>query len=282
MAYVVAQYNHPKNTPIRMINNESKNNWVAGRTDIDANNEVEDLKLDIDFQDESLYSTTKKFDTSKNYYFKCQIKKIDTVQNISIKLCNVDKNGKIKTDDDSQQFIKRISVPMRNPNISSAGWMDVEFIFNPILDFNCIIFQLKRIEEDFSKDTKRYPKIVYEQLGEINNFIENKKMLQQNDNKNLYKLGVQSNPGFMMCINGEEIHTPYNGIYEVRSSDVLVNFFTPIVPDVQSEDTISAKQKIDNDYEAEIPSVNIPSVCCFGDGGNQIPNNFIIDYMYEA
>ena len=130
----------------------------------------------------------------------------------------------------TEQFIKQITVQGGN----REEWVNIEFIFNPVVTFDTILFQLQRTIDDY-QGVIRYPKIAYQQLGSINNIINSK----IGNNISLLKIGVQSHPGLTMCINGEEIHVSRSGIFELKNGILPISFFSVVNPATEVNQSLS-------------------------------------------
>ena len=150
-----------------------------------------------------------------------------------------------------------------------TGWVDVELVFTPFVNFDTILFKLQRSVVDYDANTCRYPTIVYQELSEINNLLSSFNI------KSLYKLGVQSRPGFLMCINGEEIRTGKTGIYELKDGFITINFFSAVAAAKEPSELEEALN--------EQPSTFTKSgcVCLFDKNKERVIDNFSLDYVYK-
>lgn len=181
---------------------------------------------DIEFKDECLNGS---FNSTESYYLHCKIKKRNMPQKFYVKLVN-----STVTLESTEQFITEINVPGGESGGTSTtagdinGWYDVDFTFTPKAWADCIWFQLIRTREDYI-ECIRYPKIVYEELSVINNFLETDPQgLFGNMDTGIIKMGIQSRPHFLMFINKEEIRTDRGGIYELKNGNILINSFSII------------------------------------------------------
>ena len=198
-----------------------------------------------------------------NYYLHCQIKRMDTDQTFNIQL--VDYNAP----DENMQTIKTITIYAGD----TAEWVDVECIFHPVVSFDAIVFELQRYEEEY--EVPRYPAILYLELSIVNNLITKEKL----NVDNISKLGVQADPGFLMCINNEEIRVGMSGIYEIQKGEIDVIFFSAVsgfsVP-ASSLNTLQSKADTDKSKGG---------YCAFKDvtqlGLNREIDSFILDYIYK-
>lgn len=216
------------------------------------------------------------FNNNNNYYFHGKIKRMNSNQVFTIKLVNFSSN-------DLEQYIKKVTVGGGDPH----EWVDIEFVFKPYSTFDTILFELQRTAEDYS-DEVRYPIIIYEEVSLINNMIIRK----VGSGIELLKIGVQSVPGLLMCINGEEIRTSRSGIYELRDGVINVNFFS----------VVAAAQETTTELETTINTVNeqwdvanalptptqraqekaaIGSKNLLGTTKTREIENFVLDYLYK-
>lgn len=204
MSYAIGQY---------VKNNVDNHYFMTILKDGNAKiiNDIASTNAAKTFNDSCLYISNNTLYKNQNYYCHCQIRKMSTVQKFKIKLLNYDNKKDI-------QFVKSITINSGSVN----EWVDVEFIFNPIVDCNTIVFELERVESDYQ--TARVPVILYQELSLINNLVNIDKLKATS----LLKIGIQANPGFLMCINNEEIRVGNTGIYEIKKGNVIVTFFSAI------------------------------------------------------
>jgi hypothetical protein len=211
MAYVLGQYNKNQNVADDSIfmtlvtegtakhRKSTSDSGVGGVSDIFYNECIQ----------------TGGFSNTKNYYFHGKIKRMTSDQTFYVKLVNYDD----ESSESVEQYIKTVTVAKGDPN----DWVNVEFIFTPLVIFDTLLFELQRTVEDYREEV-RYPIIIYEEISEINNIIPRR----ISDGVELIKIGVQSHPGLLMCINGEEIRTNRSGIYELKNGIMLVSFFSVV------------------------------------------------------
>lgn len=276
MSYIVGQYNH---TSASADDSSFITPIISGIADRRQNNgDSESSNLNL-FTDECVRGLN--LVASKYYYFRCQIKRMIDEQRFTIKLVNFNETSTGSV----EQFIKTIVIQ----GGEREEWVNVEFIFHPVIAFDTILFQLQRNITDY-RDMIRYPKICYQQLGSINNIITTK----VKDGATLLKIGVQSHPGLSMCVNGEEIRISRTGIFELRNGVLPINFFSVTNP--ASEDTATVVdwemeinqliENIENDptlspVEKEARYRAITSECFFGTSKTYTIDAFTLDYMYE-
>lgn len=215
------------------------------------------------------------------YYFHAKIKRLISSQKFNLYLVHYeDQEGT----DNKTQYLKTIEVQAGD----ESDWVDFEMLFSPLQQFDCLLFQLQRTIDDYRVDT-RYPRIVYEELSLVNNVITAKIKA----NVELTKIGVQSHPGLIMCINNEEIHIGKSGVYEVRNGIISVDFFSVIVAAEEDYDG-SNPLVIDNQrvtltqYLSNVASETLVtskdatnSKCIFGNSKLRGMDAFVLDYMYK-
>lgn len=216
------------------------------------------------------------FNNNNNYYFHGKIKRMNTNQIFTVKLVNYSSN-------DIEQYIKKITVGGGDPH----DWVDIEFVFSPYTNFDAILFELQRTAEDYS-DEIRYPKIIYEEISVINDIIARK----IGNNIELLKIGVQSNPGLLMCINGEEIRTSRSGIYELKDDVIVVTFFSVVAAANETntalESTIAdintrwdEANALPTAAQRETAKKNIYSVSLLNNPKSRTVDDFVLDYLYK-
>ena len=145
---------------------------------------------------------------AKNYYIRFRIYKKANPQTIIIKLINTNKQT------DNIQNLRTIVVDAGR----ETEYNTYEIVIPPNNNYNQIKFELQRELEDYNKKNSdgtygRICKIEVIRLDEIYNVIN---YLTTIINKSaLLQIGVQSAPGLLMCINGEEIRVGRSGLYEI-------------------------------------------------------------------
>ena len=145
---------------------------------------------------------------AKNYYIRFRIYKKANPQTLIIKLINTNKQT------DNIQNLRTIIVDAGR----ETEYNTYEIVIPPNNNYNQIKFELQRELEDYNKKNSdgtygRICKIEVIRLDEIYNVID---YLTTIINKSaLLQIGVQSAPGLLMCINGEEIRVGRSGLYEI-------------------------------------------------------------------
>ena len=145
---------------------------------------------------------------AKNYYIRFRIYKKANPQTIIIKLINTNKQT------DNIQNLRTIEIDAGR----ETEYNTYEIVIPPNNNYNQIKFELQRELEDYNKKNSddtygRICKIEVIRLDEIYNVIN---YLTTIINKSaLLLIGVQSAPGLLMCINGEEIRVGRSGLYEI-------------------------------------------------------------------
>lgn len=275
MAYILGQYNKTKNDG----DDESFLNYVkigeAKRKSTSSDSETGTGGLI--FYNECFILPTTTFTLSKNYYFHCKIKRMSTTQDFTIKLIKYNpSSGEEKV----EQFIKEITIAQGNIDPDYAEWVDVEFTFTPLNNFDTILFELRRISDDYTKGA-RYPIIGYQELSSIENLIPRK----IKNNVQLIKIGVQSRPGLNMNINGEDIRVPRTGIYELKNGIINISFFSIVM--AAKENTSALKDWMDEMNHKLTPETdpNKTDSKCFNDtdtySKTRTIDSFTLDYMYK-
>ena len=145
---------------------------------------------------------------TKNYYIRFKVYKKANPQTIKIKLVNTNKTN------DNIQVLKSIVVEGGR----ESDYSSYEIVISPNNTYNRILFELQRELEDYNTINEdgtygRICNIYIDRLDEVYNVIN---YLNPLINKSsLLQIGVQSAPGLLMCINGEEIKVGRSGLYEI-------------------------------------------------------------------
>lgn len=287
MGYVINQYNRSTGIDTNTFMDYIKTGTIDHR---ETQFDIEVVGSNqFSFYDECIKELSLNIDTS--YYFHGKIRRMKTEQTFNIKLCYFD----YSTDERKvTQFIKNITVASGN----KEDWVDVEFIFTPLQPFDCLLFELQRTQTDFNENMARDPLILYEELSVIKNVLIDPQIIKETSNNKemkLIKLGVQSVPGFLMCINKEEIHTGGTGIYEIKNGVITVSSFSVVHAAEENsagEAAISTwvNEMADYDdgyyYRIEEDERIYQKYCLCLFNTNQYPktrtlNGFTLDYMFK-
>ena len=258
MGFSVNQYNKDDNTDVNL--------FMSALTDGTPIRIKEPTDMGImgqsinPFENEGVYISTG-LRSGNNYYFHGKVKRmLSDTQVFYVYLVNKDEAALGQ----NQQYIKTITVQ------SGEGWTNIEFTFSPLVDFDTIVFKLQRNAKDYIPESCRYPTIIYQELSQVNNLLDKLGLMS------LYKIGVQSRPGFLMCINGEEIRTGKTGIYELKNGFVLITFFSAMAAAEEPEGIEELMNSL-----PEGTSEQITSTCIFRSDVVRYINNFSLDYVYE-
>ena len=206
----------------------------------------------------------------RNYYLHVTIKRLNSNQTFNIKLAYKDASKK------NTQQLKQVEISQYTGGEDSKN-IEVELIFHPNEQFDRIIFELVRTEQDLEKHGDTYgrtPLIAFMELDKI----VNKNPLT--GGRPLSKIGVQSRPDLMMCINGEEIHLPRSGIFELRDGVIKITFFSVVKAGTL---TNSSRQAVLNGQLDKIQSETpISSINFSQDSKTRTIDAYTLDYMYTT
>lgn len=298
MAYILNQFNQPMTKDMSASDDKNKKymevilGGTAKRKKNASDSGVSGVSLKPFFDECVQFDSALAAGT--NYYFHAKIKRMNSNQIFYIYLCNYAEEAGVEN---KKQYLKTITVQSG----MNTEWVDFELIFTPLLQFDCILFELQRNIEDitvkengvdengkiiYERVSVRYPVIVYEELSLIKNIIPNK--------TNYIKIGVQSHPGLMMCINGEEIHVGRTGTYEVRNGIITVEFFSVVKAAIEDYNGGTPLELPDGtratieqylNYLANLAPVETAdatnSKCIFRNSKLRSIDAFTLDYMYE-
>jgi len=156
----------------------------------------------------------------KNYFIRFSIKKMsadaydgDNTQNITLRLY---KSLKDYTDDDVQllQSLPRIAAAPAG----QEDWVTFEKVFTPDDSYAYIGLILSRSSYDYRYvNTAREVTLRVDAFGSVDNILPSV-------SKSFMKIGCQSKPGSLLCVNGEQIRIGRSGTYEVNNG-VPITFF---------------------------------------------------------
>ena len=151
--------------------------------------------------------------TLKSYYLRVKIYKQEKNQAFNVELRNT---GLLS---DNSQTVGTIQVESGMPDDYSI----FEFVITPNenRNFDQIHFELGRNLIDYELENPdgtfgRKVNLEVEKMAEINNLIDILNPSIGNTGA-LRQIGVQSAPGLMMCINGEQIRVGRSGLYEIKN-----------------------------------------------------------------
>lgn len=197
------------------------------------------------------------------YFVRIYFKKIETPQHITIHLRD--------SANTISQKVKNFTVPaldgtaaVSSDNLNDPKtWIYFNFIFIPNQQgYTKISFDV--VKTAYNVNINLEGNMVH--LRKIHNLITTKVKPKHNVTS-LVKIGVQSRPGTLMCINGEEIRVGKTGFYEINSGvDItyfgfgaeLYDFILDYVYDIDA--TESTSDIIDPDEEEDDPGEVMPTV----------------------
>lgn len=221
----------------------------------------------FNFQDYGLKKESGTFDTEKIYYLHARVKRMNTPQIYNVKLMS--SNSSVKMTQQIKNFEISSAIPPTGSQVITE-YVDVEFLFTPLSDFDIIAFELERrpeydiINQQGDIIGGRDPAIAFIEFSTV----ENKKP----GTKPLKKIGLQSHPDLLFCINGEEFHLPRSGIFELRDGIVDITFFSIVTAaKLQNETSELAPQMENNETINLIDRPKEP----------RIIDGYMLDYMYS-
>lgn len=227
MSYKIGQFRKDgTNSYLNLLGSLSQRKISTTYTNVVGGLKFQDVALSID----------NGFRYVNCYYLRFQIPRQNTIQSFTVSLGNIDGENQIS----NEQYLKTFSVPAldlndENNNVSKS--VVFEMVFNPTLNFTDIIVKLNRTIEDYQQTSTREDGTIgrtfsIENLScyEIQNIITNLTGVSE-----IIKLGVQSRPGLLMCINGQEIRVGPSGIYEIKSG-YKVTFIGFVIIDTSTAD----------------------------------------------
>ena len=254
MAYIVGQYN--KNSSTNSMTT-LKGGSVARLSSLEENGtgfEEECFQYDNLFQKDQVY------------YFHGSVKRTFNKQSFEVILINDD-------DFEETQSVKSFEVKQGN-----SGWIDIEFIFKPVKNFNRLAFVLQRTKRDYYGGEIRYPVIIYQELSRVENLVP-----AITGGASILKLGAQAEPGFITVINGEEIRLGKTGMYEVRNGLIEINFFSAVAPANSFISIEDKQQEIDSVYgntDLSQRSLSL-NLIDYANGNDRDLTDFTLDYVYD-
>ena len=282
MAYILGQYN--KNGGI-VADGEFMtiipNGWHSRKSTASS----QTAEADLEFQNEccgiNTVSSRETFEIGVNYYFHGKVLKAQKQQVFYVKLVDY-----VEDENSVQQYIKTITIPAMTtlPAQWQDAWVDIEFVFTPIHTFDTLVFELKRETTDYIDP--RFCNFAFLELSTVENIIGTQKIPTA---RNLIKLGLQSHPGLLMCINGEAIHNSRSGIYELKNGVVLVTSFSVLSPGKEAEDPETEltpseawMQTTYNEVTSGTRTAeDVGSECFFNTDKTRTIDSFSLDYMFK-
>lgn len=157
--------------------------------------------------------------TSQNSYFlRFSVKKMmadeydqDTIQNITVKLFKLTEDY---TDEDIFQLKKLPALP---GTVQEEDWVTFEVVFTPDDTYEYMGWILSRSGYDYTHVANpREVTVRIDHFGIINN-------LKPSVIQGFNKVGVQSAPGTLISVNGEEIRLGRTGTYEVNNGIMVAS-----------------------------------------------------------
>lgn len=237
---------------------------------------------EVSFDNNALYLTgndQNTFLTSNNYYYHGKIKELSSNQIINIYLVTATKTqgSTSYTIGEVMQFIKQVNIIAGDE--TKSQWADIECTFTPYDgSFNAILFELNRTAtDDYTTAGPRYTLMIHTEISIIKNLLTNP--ISIGNNSKVLKLGVQSRPNLVMCINGEEIRTSRTGIYEIRNGIVPITFFS-IVTGAFNTDVHQKELDLNVEWNTR-PHNEIQSACLIDKLSTRVTDSFTMDYMYR-
>lgn len=162
----------------------------------------------------------------RSFYLRIKIyKNSSSIQNFNIVLRNT------TSPKDNSQILGSAEIPKGD----EADFSVFDFVFcpNEHRTFNQIHFELQRtIDDDNIQNPDgtfgRKVNLEVQNLSEINNVIETLNPSIEGKGE-LKQIGIQTAPGLIMCINGEQIKVGRSGQYEVKNSNIKIYFLGFII-----------------------------------------------------
>lgn len=128
------------------------------------------------------------------------------VQKVLLKL-----RKKNSTESDITQDVKTYTIPAG----PETEYVDFEIVFAPDSDYQYVLFFLERTQFDYQASEARKLNIEILDFATIKNIVSD--LFTELQITTFSKIGIQSAPGTLMCINGEEIRVGRSGIYEINN-----------------------------------------------------------------
>ena len=145
----------------------------------------------------------------------------------------------------TSQYIGRYVVP---PQVANSTYSTIQLIINPRNTYSYIVFELERTIKD---DYTSYDESVEESSQTIGRvftvepFYYGRFENINRDEHTFVKIGIQSTPGMLFCINGEGIRVGPSGIYQINNG-YEVSFIGAAVG--INDDSTTSENTYDNEY----------------------------------
>lgn len=164
---------------------------------------------------------------SRNYFvrFKVYKKKVSnndgsinvsaSKQIITIKLVNTSKTS------DNTQILQTIEV---EPG-ETSDYSVFDIVISPNSTYNQIQFILNRVVEDYNTVDRDgiYGRKIHMEVDKLEEFKNIIDYIDTNGTGQIKQIGIQSAPGFQMCVDGEQIRIGRSGLYEIKNG-VIIKF----------------------------------------------------------
>lgn len=162
----------------------------------------------LQFHDKMLAAPLEK---GKQYYIQVKIKCKDVAQYVMFYLTDV--RGQDRQMIGQYTISKKSSTAIVN---DSDEYALLSFIVTPFNDYQYILVQLERNKTNILSNSLQVEVVSYNYL-KIRNLLES--------GQEVVKIGIQGPPGLLMCINQEGIRIGPSGIYQIKNSQIKINFF---------------------------------------------------------
>lgn len=235
--------------------------------------------IGFNFQDNYL-EMNNNFEVGVPYYVHAKVFRLPSVQQFKIKLVD-------SVEHSTTQYIKMVTInlavkPESNETTPDMNeyFADVEFIFTPLVsNFNGILFELVRNADDMIVgENQQGQQIIVGRKSSIAfmevSVVQNKNPLGAG--KALPKIGVQSRPSLMLCINKEEIHVSRAGIFELRDGIVPITFFS-----VVNGATLNSASSLDTWESGVYDGSATDSIQLLGESKTRTIDSYTLDYLYS-
>ena len=137
-------------------------------------------------------------------------------------------------------------------------------VLTPIVNFNALVFER-------NPNDSNNLRIGCIDIALLRNMLSEKNGPMYAESP-LIRFSIQSVPSFLMCINGEAIRIPRNGIYEIKNGIILIDSFTPVAHcQLQSNEFVNWKNG-----SSDIPCINSEIY----DNPDRKLYPFTVDYLY--